>query len=217
MNARQDAFTRLELLAIIIALLLVAMIAWPLRAGSKGTSQRAACYNNLRQIGFAAQSWADNYGDHVPWATFTTEGGTRPVTGFKAANAWAEFATLSNELVSPHVLACPNDSATRVASHWDSAFNGFLNSGFRGNALSYFISYHCQPELPRSVVSGDRDFRPSQPPPVSCARGVNNAAGIMLQPPNVVVWTNLVHVGAGHLLFTDGSVEYVASARLQRL
>jgi hypothetical protein len=39
----------------------------------------------------------------------------------------------------------------------------------------------------------------------------------MLQPPNVVVWTNLVHVGAGHLLFTDGSVEYVASAGLQRL
>ena len=46
---------------------------------------------------------------------YVSRGGTRPDSGFKAGNAWFEFTALSNELVTPRILACPaDDAAARV-------------------------------------------------------------------------------------------------------
>jgi hypothetical protein len=214
MTTRPHAFTRLELLGTIAALALMIITASPLWGGFKPNSQRIGCFNNLRQIGRAVQVWGADHNDRAPWITSVTEGGTRPDSSLKAGTAWVELITLSNELAGPRVFTCPSDAATKVASHWGNTANGFANSGFRGNALSYFVSYHGQPQLPRSVISGDRDFRPSTPPPVSCSRGnVSNAAGCAVFAPPLA-WTNAVHMEAGHLLFVDGSVEYVNGAKL---
>lgn len=210
-------FTRLELAAVLAGCALLAAAILPLLGATRSESSRADCFAHLRRLGHAAQLWGNDHDDRFPWITSISEGGTRPDSGIKAGAAWAEFITLSNELVSPVFLTCPSDRAPKVASHWGSGPGGFANSAFRGNALSYFLSYHGQPLLPRSVISGDRDFRPNTPGPVGCSRGsINNAAGIGVnQGGSLVEWTNSVHASAGHLLFTDGSVEYVNSAKLR--
>jgi len=50
-------FTRLELVAVIAGLALLCMVALPLYAATRGDSERAACLNNLRQLGRAVQMW----------------------------------------------------------------------------------------------------------------------------------------------------------------
>jgi competence protein ComGC len=210
------AFTRVELLAVVAALLFVISLAVPLIGHTRADVDRAGCASNLRALGHAAHLWGNDHNDLFPWITFVDEGGTKPRNFGKTAAAWVEFSTLSNHLASPRALACPRDLATRSAAHWGNTTDGFVNSGQRANALSYFLNFHGWGELPRSVIAGDRDLRPGSPGPLGCSRSFAvNTVGTTAQVPTV--WTNEVHVGAGHLLFVDGSVEYVNSIRLSRV
>jgi hypothetical protein len=214
MKSNSSGFTRIELAALVVALAFVAVLALPLLAGTSTASARVACFNNLRQIGNAVLLFSNNHGDQPPWLTPVEQGGTFPLPSGKNATAWTEFIALTNELSSPAVLACPTDQESQVAWHWGNTAGGFINSGLRANAVSYFLSFHGQMELGRSVVTGDRDFRPTAPSPNSCSRGAINTARLTSGDPQIE-WTNAVHVGAGHLLFMDGTVEYMNSARLR--
>ena len=218
MRRTSQAFTRLELLAVLAALLLLAVLALPLLAAMRSDSERAACFNNLRQMGRASHQWADERTGRFPWITFVGDGGTKPDTVNKSAVVWTEFITLSNELVRPQILACPSERAAKVAGNWGGAANGLANTGLRNNAVSYFLNYHGPPELPRAVITGDRDFNPSSTSLVGCSRGnLNNAVAVGQFVGVPVRWTNAVHAAAGHLLFVDGSVEFVGSARLNNV
>ncbi len=184
---------------------------------SRESSARAVCGNNLRQIGMAVQQWGNDHGDEPPWAVRTADGGTFPSGGLKPAIAWAEFITVSNGLSTPRVFVCPKDPQAKVAADFSNGSQGFANSGFRGNALSYFLSYHGTPTQPRSVIGGDRDVRASSSGG-SCSRGVNGVATISTAGSVTVAWTNLLHANAGHVLAMDGAVTYAPSAGLaQRL
>jgi hypothetical protein len=213
MRTNSHAFTRIELTAVISALVLLGALAMPLLATTRKESERSSCFNNLRQLGLAVATWGNDHNYFAPWRTRVSEGGTQPDSGSKSAAAWTELITLSNQLVTPQVLACPSDSSAKAASHWGSTTGGFANTGYRNNAASYFVSFHSVPHLPRSVVCGDRDFRPSFPGTVSCAYGPNNAAYVTSGAPPVV-WTNALHSNAGHILLSDGSVVYTDSSRL---
>ena len=50
---RETAFTRLELLAVLAALVLIAGVVIPAFAQGKPRSQQAICFNNLRAVGQA--------------------------------------------------------------------------------------------------------------------------------------------------------------------
>jgi hypothetical protein len=213
MCSSKRAFTRIELLAVLSALILVGLTAGRLFAASGPDSKRALCYNNLRQIGHGLQVWGDEHEDMVPWTTFVSSGGTRPEAGYKIGVAWVEFLSLSNELSSPRLLACPADASAKVASTWTTQPGGFANSGYRANALSYFVAYHVYPASPRDVITGDRDFRPSDSTPTSCGRGVVNTVSVEIGDPKVA-WTNALHLASGDLLLSDGSVEVTTQERL---
>ncbi len=212
------AFTRLECAAVVAALGLLGGLALPLFAATRADSDRAGCFNNLRQFGRATAVWADHHTGNFPWLTSTNEGGTRLDSGLKTSLAWVEFISLTNELPRPRVLACPADRTAKVASHWGNTANGLANTGMRNAAVSYFLSFHGRPELPRSVITGDRDFNPSSTVPVGCGFGnVGNAFPITPQLAMPIRWTNAVHGAAGHLLFSDGSVEYTTDAGLEKI
>jgi hypothetical protein len=193
----------------------VCVAAAPIFGASTSVSKRAGCYNNLRQLGVGMRLWSNDHGDALPWVTAIAEGGTRPNIGDpqKTAVAWVEFLTFSNQLSSPRVLACPEDEATKVASDWTTGPVGFGNSGYRANALSYMLSFHGIGSFPRSVAVSDRDIQVSGANSGCSPAFVNNASRIGPSDPQVT-WTNAVHARAGHLLFMDGSVEYIPSYSL---
>ncbi len=54
------------------------------------------CVNQLKQLGLAARIWATDHGDVLP----------------------PDFSTMSNEIVTPKVLVCPEDTGRQAAADW---------------------------------------------------------------------------------------------------
>src|SRR5947207_5304939 len=100
----EQAFTRLELMIVLITILALTAIALPTLGGNKARSEQALCFSNLRQIGHAFQLWADDHGDRNPWLTPVSEGGS--YESYHAGSplrdrAWFQMSWISNELVTP--------------------------------------------------------------------------------------------------------------------
>src|SRR5438477_4094612 len=73
----ERGFSRLELLAVLATLVLLATAAFPLLANTRTRSEQVSCLGNLRQIGHAVHLWGNDHGDRTPWFTQVAEGGTR--------------------------------------------------------------------------------------------------------------------------------------------
>jgi prepilin-type processing-associated H-X9-DG protein len=199
-----QAFTRLELLAALIALALLASVVLPALAGTRRGTDLAGCVNNLRQIGRAFQLWGNDHNDDWPCRVSMSEGGIlmHPLLG----NTWFHFSWMSNGLATPRVLACPSDFGKRPARDFgNSADGGFVNSGYRNNAVSYFVGSDASRFLPRSFLCGDRNVRIEGY--AACSAGLNNAAYVTTRPPRLPFWTNNLHGLWGNILFYDGQVQ----------
>jgi hypothetical protein len=212
-RARECGFTRVELLAIITGLFLIALVMAPAAVSMRSDSERAICFNNLRLVGRAVQTWAGDHNQQTPWRTLVSDGGTMPF-GTRPGVAWYEFSFLSNELVSPNVLNCPSDVGVIRARDFDQ----FRQSGFRQDALSYTISLDTTPDAPRGWLSGDRNLRPNSCCVTSCSARVNEAGTLIGRPDSVLAWTNgAVHGEFGHILLLDGTVEFTSTAHMREL
>jgi competence protein ComGC len=179
-------FTRIELLAVLLAIAVLAIITFPLLAVSSADSSSAQCFNNLRQIGRAVQAWGTDHRNQAPWRTLVSQGGTQPDPGgSKPGNAWSEFASMSNELVTPYVLACPADTGVGVAHD----FGEYASPAFRANGTSYAINLHTTVEMPTSILCVDRNVGFSGT--TACVYGVLNASAFNSFGNDG--WTNAVH------------------------
>jgi competence protein ComGC len=217
------AFTRVELLILVATITLLALIAAPVLATSKSDSERAICFNNLRRIGQAVRQWGGDHYEEPPWLTPISDGGTRPDrpgSVVKPALAWGEYLSLSNELATPRVLACPADASARVASDWSAGPGGLLNVNFRNQAISYLVGLHADSIHPRALLAADFNMRLSGNG--GCVPAMVNScytisAPYISSPPEAVQWTNGPHGSvAGHLLVVDGSVAFLNSEGLTR-
>src|SRR5438309_8475157 len=209
------AFTRMEILFCLFGATLVTIPAVSLLASNKSESQRAVCFNNLRQIGQAFQSWASEHNDNYYVFRTAYPEGTKNYPILALMNsAWFHFASLSNQLGSPKLLVCPADTgAARAASNWGFGPDGFVNAGLRANALSYSLHLEAFPMAPKTILSGDRNIRATSFP-VSSSSAATRCAGLEPNDSNVR-WTNQVHGVSCHLLLRDGSVAFTRSADLR--
>jgi competence protein ComGC len=216
----RQAFTRVELCACLAAGALLLALALPALATSQSRGQVAQCLNNLRLMGRAVQMFA---GDHVgqpSWRTYDTDGGTRPSVGTKPGAAWFEFTALSNELVTPRILACPADTGVKIAAEFsNNGASGYLSTGFRSQATSYFITLDppsgSATMPPAWPVFGDRNVRFSGTE--SCALGINSADRLRPYVLGSGAWTNAVHGIQGNVVKTDGSVSETSSDHFREL
>ena len=212
------AFTRVELLAVLAMMAVLATLALPVLATSSADSQIAQCFNNLRQIGYGVRLWGNDHDNQPPWLTSDFDGGTRPLGG-KPGNAWFEYLTLSNQLSTARVLACPADDGVKIASGWGVGPNALGNFAFRADAISYGIGAHCFAERSRGLISADRNVRVTQPVTGCSPTRASDLVGLAINPavdPNIA-WTNGVHKIGGNLLLNDGSVHFVSSAGLRSI
>jgi hypothetical protein len=100
----QEALTRIELLAILGALVLLAAITLPALAGGRPRSETAVCANNLRQLGVAALGYSLENGGRFP-----------P----RAPDYWP--VRLERYLDRLNVLSCPADPAAAYP-YWPTNF-----------------------------------------------------------------------------------------------
>ena len=199
----QAAFTRLDLVAVLLVLSLCAAVVLPALASSRPRSQRVACANNLRQIGSAFQLWGSEHGEKLPFEVATVDGGTalHPL----AVNVWLHFSWLSNELNSAAILLCPSDAGRPARDFSTDPNGGYLHPNFANAATSYFLA-HGGANSPINVISADRNV--SYDFSGNCSlfqrsRVIDTSRG---GSASLARWTTDLHGFSGNLLRRDGSV-----------
>ena len=210
------AFTRVELLAVLVAVAGLGLLALPALGASAARSRVAQCFNNLRQVGAGFHAWAMTHGEQFPWQVRKVDGGLGNLDGQSPAslNPYVHFAIASNELVTPRVLVCPSDYPKRVASDFGVSGDGFLNTNLKNNAVSYFIGLDATLDRPATMLSGDRNIRTSRA--MTCGATGIAASNLYDQDPGVN-FTNAVHGLYGQMGLTDGSVQSGNGALLRKL
>jgi len=208
----QAAFTRLELVAVLLVLSLGAAVILPALASNRPRSQRVLCANNLRQIGQAFHLWGSDHGDRLPYAVALSDGGTalHPL----AVNPWLHFSWMSNELNSPAILLCPSDTGRPARDFSADPDGGYLHPNFANAATSYALT-HGDEGSGRTMISFDRNL--GNDGTASCpyfARAWYLESRFTGPPSPALRWDNRLHVASGNILRLGGHVDQVSNAGL---
>jgi len=140
------AFTLEDMLIVIVIIALLAVMILP--ALDHGGGQRINCVNNLKQLELAYRIWSGDNNGKYPMHVPVLEGGAKEL--MNSSDAWRTFQVMSNELGTPKILYCPEDSAR------GSAATNF-GDGLK-NKISYFIGVDATISNETVLLSGDDNF-----------------------------------------------------------
>ena len=208
------AFTRIDLVVIVLVACLGAALANPLfTSHSRARADSIVCQANLAQIGRAYQLWGNDHDDLVPYLVSAQNGGLRqhPL----AANIYIQFAWVSNGLMTPKVLVCPADTNTtrRAKDFSTNPDGGFMHPGYRNNAVSYMLSFHAGRHFPRSILSADSNIDGTSIE--GCSFSGFPIPRVSSSPVSGSGWNDAVHGRKGNLVFMDGSVTETSTTELR--
>lgn len=209
---QRRGFTLIELLVVIAIIVVLASLLLPALARAKEHARRIKCISNLKQIALAAKTFTLDHDGKMPWHLVPNEGGTY---GSSAATAWLNFSALSNELVTPQLLVCPSDTATKkIAITWQE----LMSAAFQSNAVSFFVGLDGYEDLPVAMLAGDRSITGGD---FDTCGSVSDSPGIPATEYKTgntsIRWASGVHPSGGDIALADGSVQRLNKAELQEL
>jgi len=195
------AFTLVELLLIIAVMIVLAVVLLPdLARPRHHHGMNWNCVNNLKQIGIAFRTWSLDNSDKYPMHVSVINGGTMELINSGAI--FPHFLAMSNELSTPKLLVCPQETDPRRRSA--TTFADGPSSGAVGqipltndNQVSYFVGVDADETHPQMLLCGDRNLT-NWPLPTNRL--------LMLTSNSAPVWTHELHNGKGNVALADGGV-----------
>lgn len=233
-NSSPRAFTLVELLVMIAILAVLAAIQLPALANTKSKVQRIHCSDNLKRVGVAFRTWAENHFDRMPMQTSRFSGGAFEAVGVAATTPWTNgppppqqgvwgmFLVMSNELNTPKILYCPSDSApshnASGAVHVQATVFGPKTAtveGFQNDYnVSYFVGVDAYFTSPNLFLAGDHNLGTGAGQAIKTPQFTSagtNATWAALS----IGWQANNHNQQGNVLLTDGSVQNFDVAQLR--
>ena len=192
-SKKNAALTKIEVVVIVAVLAILAALFLPALAAAKRKSSKLNCASNLKQIGIAFRLWEGDNNGKYPMAVSVTNGGAMELVA--TGNVAACFRVMFNELSTPKILVCPEDTHTVAATNF--------SIGFSNSNISYFLDPDAVETYPQMILDGDDNLlmngKPVQP-------GILNFC-----TNSHVGWTKDRHHGAGNVGMADGSAQQVTS------
>jgi hypothetical protein len=205
------ALTRIEVLIIVAVLVVLAALFVPAVLKSTARSSRINCVNGLRQVGLGFRVWAGDNGEKYPMQISVTNGGTMELV--QSGVVFPHFQVMSNELNTPKILFCPNetDRTRKMATIFapPAVARGGEQVLFASDKnTSYFVGVDADQTSAAMFLAGDRNLEidgvPAKPGIVSIT--TNHAVG----------WTRAMHNRQGNILLSDCSVQSLNGEWLAR-
>lgn len=131
MRCRRPGFTLIELLVVIAIIAILAAILFPVFARAREKARASSCLSNLKQIGLAWLSYAQDYDETVAWRDVVAD-----TYGFSGSQLY-QFswpAMLDPYIKNGQIWACPSASPKAV-NQWP---NGYSNYGFNDWFFGYY-------------------------------------------------------------------------------
>lgn len=196
------AYTLLELLCTMAIIGILAVLLLPGIQQGYARAKRAACANNLINIGVAASAWSHDHNDLFPMQVPASQGGTREFAEATALNPdvsfnFRHFQALSNELATPWLLRCPAEKFRTRAENFASLSN---------QNVSYWLNTAATPGHHDSPLAGDRNMRTS---------GRTAWTFLQISAGDAVEFSAELHGSRGNILFGDGHVDNLDSHALR--
>jgi hypothetical protein len=213
-NQRNHALTRTDVIVTVLAIValffLFPVIYTVIDLVHQGP-MKINCVSNLREIDLSYLVWAGDNGEKYPAEVSVTNGGAMELVA--TGNVAACFQSMSNELTTPKLLICPEDTH-RV---WATNFS----TGFNNSHISYFVGLDADQTNPQMLLSGDDNF---------AVGGVPVKSGLLqLSTSSPIAWTSGRHVSynshfwtparyrfVGNIGLADGSVQQLTMDGLQQ-
>lgn len=193
------AFTMIELLVVVVIMAILAVVLMPVLSKAKAKAMRIRCVGHLKNVGLAHRIFATDNGDLFPWerslADATNQINFPDLSGLSPGDQVVRiYRTLSNELSTPRIIACPADARASV-DDWQKLTT---------NSISYFVGLSARESLPQSFMAGDRNLSLN-------ARELTGRVELKSGVP--VAWNENIHRFEGAVTMGDGSVQQLSSGK----
>jgi prepilin-type N-terminal cleavage/methylation domain-containing protein len=205
-STRSDrGFNLFELL--IVLAIIFGLLAFLVPAVMRSRPTSIYCVNHLKQVGLAFVVWAGDHQDKFPMQVSVTNGGTMELN--TGPNAFRHLAVMSNELNTPKILFCPDESGSirQRATTFEVPARGSGETAFTGNTnLSYFVGVDAICRSPQAFLAGDHNI----------TNGLAIVNGMLNVPTNrPTAWTAEIHQNRGNIVLGDASVQTFNPQQLQ--
>ena len=204
-NRRCRAFTVVEMVVVVAVLLVIAAILLPVLASAKRRASKISCRSNVRQVNLALRIWEGDNNNEYPMQVSVTNGGGRE--WIETGDVAGCFRAVSNELSTPRILICPEDTDHTFATNFENDFNN--------SHISYFLGVDVtNEESPKIILDGDDNFELNGAPVKSGLFDVSSNAPIAWSPGRHAIVSRVPYLGiplrhnyCGNISFADGSVQ----------